>query len=372
MDLWIIDPDTGTPSTVVDTFVSLKWGRRLWGSGSVEIAMETHDLADLGIEIGAFLWVQDLHDHDHGGHLYLVEQVNVDPAQESPPVEITGRDLGVFLNFRSVIPPVGDSHDRITADVETAMKWYVTNHLVDPDNPDRAMARFTVAPSEGFGDTIDAAGRFQWVGDFIDGLGQPVGIGWEIAWDVDANEYVFDVVRGEDRTSTVFVDPEFETAESVKWLRSLAASPNFAYVAGQGEGDARVVVERYVGASEPTGYDRREVVLDARDLSDVSELEARGDAQLAETAETEGFQVVVAQNGSFTYPDDFDLGDVITIRSREFGLSAAAQVIGVIQETGSGEDDSVTTTIEVGHVWPTLPRRVRQTVDQYPSASGRT
>lgn len=371
MDLLVIDLDTAEPLAVVDAFTEVEWWRRLSTPGSVRVLLETTDLASTYLDIGRGLWVPDASIPTAGGHLFLVEKIEVDTALESPPVEITGRDvIGAYMDHRWVNPAPGVSHDEITDNVETVLYHYVRRNLGADAGASRLLPNLVMGTDLGRGEVISQAGRNQVLGEFVAEIARAYGFGWEVAWDRDGNEFEFEVIVGTDRTATVFIDPEFETAASIRWIRSRVASKNVARVAGQGEGELRDVEEVWTEAVEPTGYDRREVFVDARDLEDPALLPDRGVAALAETAEEDTFSVVVAPQGSFQYPVDFDLGDTVTVRSADYGLERAAQIVAVGQKTGSEDGGTTTTTIEVGQSWPTLRRRVREMAAR-PSSTGR-
>lgn len=374
MDLWVIDPTTGQAigTGPIDSYVEAEFWRRMYEPGSFRITMETNDLAATGIDVDRFLWIQDDHDDHHGGHLFLIESITVDTADESPPVEITGRDvISAFMEHRVIVPPVGLAYDEVDDPVETVIYHYVSGHMGPDADAERILDNLTMAADLARGATIKVAGRHQTLLEFLGEIAAANAVGWEAHWDPDANAFEFEVLFGTDRTDTVFIDPEFETAETIRWFRSRTTSKNWALVAGQGEAELRDVETTYLGGAEPTGYDRRELFVDARDLEDVLLLPDRGQTALQETAEEDHFEIIVAPQGSFQYPADFDMADLVTIRSALYGLERSAQVVGVGQKASSEGGGAVTTTIQVGRVWPTLRRRVRSEVAGRPTASGR-
>lgn len=370
MELLVIDLDTAEPLAVIDSFVEVEWWRRLSTPGDVKVKMETFDLAGTYVDIDRGLWVPDT--STGGGHLFLVEKIEVDTASTLAAVEITGRDvIGAFMDHRWVEPAAGLSHDEITDNVETVLYHFVNANLGPGASAARKLANLVMGTDLGRGEVVSQAGRHQVLGEFVAEIAKAYGFGWDVVWDRASNEFEFQVIAGEDRTSTVYIDPEFETAQSIRWLRSRVASKNVARVAGQGEGELRDLEDVWTEATEPTGYNRREVFVDARDLADPLLLPDRGVAALGETAEEDTFQVVVAPQGSFEYPTDFDLGDTVTVRSAVYNLERAAQVVSVGQKTGSEDGGTTTTTIEVGQSWPTLRRRVREMAAR-PGSTGRS
>ena len=119
----------------------------------------------------------------------------------------------------------------------------------------------------------------------------------------------------------MFFDFAFETLERWEELDSVIDAKTVALVAGQGEGTARDLVTRWSG-TEPTGFDRREAFLDARDveLGETTVLAQRGDAFLAATGAETSLEADVHQYGGFRYREHWDVGDVVTVRNAERGL----------------------------------------------------
>jgi hypothetical protein len=367
VDVWIIDPDTGVGLSVIDAYTDVEWSRLLYESHGVRLSMQVEDLAATEIAKGRYLWVQD---EVSTGHLFLIESVEIDTAADVPPVGVVGRDVTAsYFAHRVLIPPPGSDHLTFSGPIESALHFYVDQSLGPSAAVARRLPNLTMGVDGGRGDTVDLAARYQPLGEFLEAVAKPQGFGWEVLWDPDTHTFEFQTIVGTDRTTTVFIDPEFETADEIRWLQTLIDKKTVAIVAGQGDGDARTILTIFEGA-EPTGLDRREVFIDARDTDDLDLLTERGKEALASAAEEDAFQVTIHPHGSFQYPEHFDLGDTVTIRSAAFGLEAQAQIVGVTQKVSSGEGGGRTTTIQVGQVWPTLFRRVRQMADR-PSASGR-
>ena len=136
-----------------------------------------------------------------------------------------------------------------------------------------------VAADAARGPTVTVNGRYQTVLDLVREIGLLAGLGWEITYDPGSGDFVFDVIEGVDRSASVFFDFAFETLERWEELDSVIDAKTVALVAGQGEGTARDLVTRWSG-TEPTGFDRREAFLDARDveLGETTVLAQRGDA----------------------------------------------------------------------------------------------
>lgn len=117
--------------------------------------------------------------------------------------------------------------------------------------------------------------------------------------------------------------------------------------------------------SIPTGLSRREIYIDARDLQSDSDpdnpltpeeytaiLQNRGLEKLAEHQLVRSFSAQVRTlDPTYTYGEDFFLGDTITVTDDRMGVTVDAVVQGV-ERSASGEGEGLILTL--GYEQPTL------------------
>lgn len=115
----------------------------------------------------------------------------------------------------------------------------------------------------------------------------------------------------------------------------------------------------------PTGLQRRELYIDARDLQSDSDpdnpltaeeyaavLTNRGREKLAENQLVRSFSAEVrTYNPTYTYGEDYQLGDTITVIDDRLGVTVDAVVQGV-SRSAVGEDQTLTLTL--GYEQPTI------------------
>lgn len=115
----------------------------------------------------------------------------------------------------------------------------------------------------------------------------------------------------------------------------------------------------------PSGLQRREIYIDARDLQSDSDpdnpltpeeyiaaLTSRGKQKLAECQLVQSFSVRVREvNPTYSYGTDYQLGDTITAIDENLGVSINAVVQG-IERSVSGTEEGMTLTL--GYAQPTL------------------
>lgn len=317
-DLVLRDRLTGVPLYVlpaapVSGYLTVTLNEKLWRSDRVTVEMDARVAIEAGVLKGRLLQVQGL--------IFLVEQVHVatdEKSRVSALATVTGYDPVSVP--RSLQPVAGQSHD-VQSDVtgETAMKHYVDRNIGSSATSSRKWALLSVEPDQGRGLTGEWRARYQQLEDFLGLIGQETGIGTQTFWnEIPVEDFThgraeFRVVDGQHRDRLLAIAEG--TARSEELLTTDSDLLTYTYVAGQGEGAARTIVERFLGDIEPTELLRREVFVDARDTDAVPTLESRGDAKLAETQQPDAVEVEVHEFDGWRYGVDFALGDTLNYRS---------------------------------------------------------
>jgi len=121
-----------------------------------------------------------------------------------------------------------------------------------------------------------------------------------------------------------------------------------------------------VNGCEHVGLGRIEQFVDARDLDTTDKLEQRGQAKLAEQDEKEKLEAEILRPVNpatfFRYRDDWDLGDIVTLRNLDWGLTLHKRImeVKVVLEPGKEEEIAVV----FGAPWATLGDQVKSGLQQ--------
>lgn len=347
----VLDRDTLAVSGLIDeSFNTLTYTRRFLAAGQVELVMSRQRLYADTLQKGALLWLPD------EDEVFLIEVVEASRAGTGADdlLTVKGRTIdGFALGERIIIPPTGEAYDEDTGPAESVIKHYVDSQAVDAEDTDRNIPGLSIAADAATGTSVVAAGRFQYVLDLLASIGALAGMGWEVKL-VPGVGLVFDTLTGIDRSGEVFFDFEFEALSEIDEIDSDLDTKTVAYVAGQGEGVSRDLVER----GTATGWDRREGFVDARDveLGNTGLLEARGDSALAAAAPEPMTDATINPAGSFRYREHWDLGDLVLIRDRERAISYTARVVEVtVVYNGPGGVPDIRAV--VGRPFPTVTDR---------------
>lgn len=289
---------------------------------------------------------------------------------------VKGIALKGVMAQRLVVPPASDSHDRANGSAETVMKHYVNNHVVNPVDVKRKIDMVALASDQQRGSSISWESRFKNLAEELIEISKASGLGWDVILDIQQKKWIFDVFEGRNLTVNqtenppVIFSPQFESLKQLSFVESDYNYRNFGYIAGQGEGADRRVVE--VGDAE--GISRIETFIDSRDISEqdesgqalteeqiITKLQERGQQKLSEFAEEFFLEGQVLTNSPFKYEIDYDLGDIVTIQNREWGITRDARITEIkeIYEPGGFQIEAT-----FGESRPTLVKKLKQELSQ--------
>lgn len=164
---------------------------------------------------------------------------------------------------------------------------------------------------------------------YIGKLARYAEIGFRVVPDFKRKRMTFETYKGMDRTQTQGKNPRVIFSENYKNLNHAKHSysdesyKTKVVVGGAGEGNGRI----YVTVGGGSGFDLREVFLDAKDINKeeltdeqyLAALRTRGEEYLVEHGIYENFEAEAAADINFTYGKDYDLGDIVTVKKKKWG-----------------------------------------------------
>ena len=337
---------------VIDAYEAIEWTRRWRAPGSWQAVISRYATGAEELREGRYVSLPRRGQH-LVGIIESIEGQMTDEGEISEDWTIAGRDLGAILQDRVCLHGVstGTGYDeQIDVVGETAMRHYVDVNAVNPTDPDRAIPGLDLMlVDQGRGATVQVRARFQSLPEILESIALQTGLGWHVIYSFDTDELLFDVLEGTDRSAEVLLSPRLGNCLIAGYRASLPDAPTLAIVAGQGEAELREIVE--VGTA--TGWDRREVYVDARDCETPDALTARGEEKLAEVGETTTLEVEYLPTPTYRYMTDFDLGDIV---SAEYPgvCTMQARIVAVTEQYPSGR-----IVLGLGKEWPDLVSLLR-------------
>lgn len=295
----------------------------------------------------------------------VIEEVTIE--EDKKIITAKGRDLKSIIDRRLTVPPIGKAYDEIKATAEEVIKHYVINNCISPVDYRRKIEQLEVAIDKKRGSILAWQSRFKYLDFELEQICNTAGLGWEVYLDIDRKKFIFDVVEGINRTidqdvnSRVIFSDEFDNITNSTYINNSLSYKTMGYVAGQGEGEDRTVQEVY--RNNNTGLDRRELFIDARDISEDDKLEDRARAKLNEYDFITSNESTVI-NSNFIYEVDWNLGDLITLKN---SMGTTSQRVSEVTEV---YEEIRKIEIILGSVIPTIADKMQSQINSIQSSGG--
>lgn len=263
---------------------------------------------------------------------------------------LTGRFLSCVLEDAGI-----KTQYNFNCSIENAMRTLVVEQY---SRVTRVLA-MKLAESGGFTQKIQCQVSLKNLMTVLQAMAKAGGLGFRVYADPEEQALYFEVFEGVDRTegqeenARVTFSNVYFNIDKPHYQENDANYKNYAIVCGDGAGMNRTIVE----VDRTNGEDRRELLVDARDLSQgeqtVSEYKAvlaqRGIEKLNEHNRIQSFEVGIKSSSQFRYMDDWNLGDIVTGKQTEWGVSMDQRVTEVEEVF---ENDSMTVTPTLGNPAP--------------------
>lgn len=343
MDIYVLNKQY-QQIAVIDAFVSVIWTTRYFTNGDFELYLQAKEGSLDVLQEGFYLVrEQDYSTTGRMDNVMIIEAREiVTDAENGDNLIITGKCLKSLLKRRVV-----SEQTVLQGTVLNCLKQLLDESIINPTVTARKINNFALG-ADLFTDSTKMKKQITGKNllEAFEEICTTYGIGYDI-YLYNSTFYLYfykGVNRSYDQSvnAHVVVSEEFDNLLSSDYKQSKEDYANVAYVAGEGEGNARK--KAMVGTA--TGLDRYEVWVDARNASsnegEISDAEynamliADGQEQLAEMGVQTMLSGEIINDVSFKIGIDYFLGDIIQFENN-YGISAATRIIEVIyneDETG--------------------------------------
>ena len=293
--------------------------------------------------------------HNGQSKIGIIERIerNLGPEGKSSEMWlISGRGVEAILQSRLATygAASGTGYQTFTTtSATTIMRTIVTNDCISTA-ANRIITGLTLDPSPAADATsLNYSARYQPLTDIFYDICTQTGLNYGLTWSGTGLNFTFVIKAGTDRSASVKISPDFDNVNTFDYLLTNAELKNLAYVGGTGTAASRAVSAVYV-TSEPAGWVRREIFVEASDCLDTPSLAARGASTLATMGVQTVLQVEYRESNTFKYGTDFFNGDTVTVIYPGI-VSTTGQIVGATERfDGKG----ILTTLTIGRVYPTL------------------
>lgn len=335
MDLLVLNKSLDVIA-IVDVYESIIWTERYYEYGDFELyTAMTQDILN-------YIKTDNYIQRVGSDRVMIIEEIRIDTDSETGNhITITGRSLESILDRRVIW-----SQTTISGNLQNGLKKLINENIISPSKEERKISNFIFkdsTDSQITGLTVEAQYTGDNLYDVISKVCEEKSIGFKVSLN-ESKQFVFELYAGADRSYEqtnypyVVFSPNFDNIINSNYLESKENLKNVALVGGEGEGTAR----KYLAIGNTSGLDRRELFVDARDISSEGEdgqtltteqynelLKQRGNEYLADHTDLISFEGAVETNIMYKYGVDFFDGDIVQI-ANEYGHEAKVRILEVV------------------------------------------
>lgn len=314
----------------ISVYSSLIWDRRYYEPGVFEL----HTSVDYFtmMNTSKYLWRND---RKELGIIREVEYAQTDKGERN--AFCKGYFAEKLLDNRVIQRSLN-----LTGTPEEISRQLVTDFFISPTDTDRTFPQIVLGEVAGIGTSTHVQTTGTVVGEKMYEIEQTQEMTHSLEFDYESNLLRLVIWKGLDRTDdqtenswAVFSD-KFKNVKDVVYDRDESEYKNYAYVAGEGEGSARVVVE-IDNRSDPD-EERRELYVDARDLQKETETKTYTDAEYEQLLRQRGLEKLkeydlietvssnIETHANLVYGEDYDLGDRCTYQNLDVGIECTKRI----------------------------------------------
>lgn len=337
--LWYIYSPDFKRMGAIEKITTMRWTRRWHTAGAFELEMPYDKTVFNELKCENLI----RHENEAG----IIEYVRLSTDESGENIVCGGRFLLGYAARRLVLGTVS-----IAAPAETVMTQLVTDSMTGGG---RAFAGLTVAATQGRGTAMDYQATNANLLAEIESISMLSGLGVTI--DTDGSGMIFKVLQGVDRTAEQNTNPraifsaEFENVLAQEYDIDTGDSGTVAIVATDkdsivetvGTATGRLRREIYVAAS---GLDKDENGNALNEAQKRALMQQQGKTALANAPISESFTAEVNPYGNLKYKTHYDLGDIITVSSKRWGVQVDARITEITEVYGA---DGETLELTLGY-----------------------
>jgi len=358
---------------IIETFTSLRWVRRYYKTGEFELhcALNSDTLSLL--QRDNIIYKKD---DVEAGYIETRQLKIGTDGQEL--LEVRGKFLTNYLDRRI-------SWDRVNfvGRTEELMRKLVLDNAINPSIASRKISNLILGGIKNYAEDIKYQNSFGNILEQLENISSTSNLGYRNIMNIKDKKIIFEVYKGIDRTvnngtiAPCIFSRDFENILEQEYTDSLNNYRNTTLIAGAGEGSAR----KLTSIEEGQGLDRYELYVDARDIQNTKQVEKndsegntvtedvpisweeyrpmllqRGKEKLSECEEIQTFDSKVNTRGNNVYKKDYDIGDIITVADKKWGLQLDTRIT-EIEEIYEGGKVEINPTF--GNNIPTLVDKIK-------------
>ncbi len=298
---------------VMENQVSLIWTRKYYEPGKARLFAPLTEENERLTRKGNLIWKRG------SKEAAVIEDRVLDDTTTPATIEVTGRFLSSYMDRRLIRPKV-----TFNGYVEVAMRTLLSGVAAIP--------RVELGTLNNFTETVSFQATYKNLLTYQEKLSKCSDIGFRFRPDFSAKKIYFETYKGKDRSrsqstnSRVIFSERYDNLNGIIYRENDQLLKNVVYIGGEGEGSERT----FVSYGDATGLGRRELFVDARDITREEgmtqeqyeeKLLQRGHEKNTEYQESKSINCITDADANFKYRVDYDLGDIVTVEKKAWGIS---------------------------------------------------
>lgn len=310
---------------VIDDFSSLLWTRKYYEPGNFELQVPMTNTNRAILSIGNIV------SHESAAEAGIIESITYEESPTSNYIKAAGRFLSAYMDRRLV-----QGVYSFSGLVETAMRTILSNATAIP--------LVSLGTLQGYADTVDFQVTYENLLTVEEKLGRGAGIGFRFKPDFTNKAITFELYKGTDRSvdqtanARVFFSEQYDNLNKSLYSANDQLYKTVAYVMGETTSTIEVV-------GSETGLACREIFVDASDIQSsemsadeyTAALQTRGAEALESAGMAESFECETEASANFAYRTDYDLGDIVTVKKTDWGISVNLRITEIQEIYENGE-----------------------------------
>lgn len=361
MELYVFEKDLNL-NGVIDNFNSLRWVRKFYETGNFQLTVPATDINCNLLTLDRIVYKKNSIEAG-----YIVNRTIDKNVLGQEVLVVQGFFLTGYLSQRINWGTI--THN---GTVEDLMRKLVNANCINPSDKNRILPYWELGDVNNFSEKINFQDSYGNIETLLTNLSLNNHIGYRAKFDYKNKKIIFEIYKGVDKsynqgslTAPVIFSRDFENVLTQSYFEDNQSYKNVALIGGEGEGKDRKLIS--IGSS--IGIDRKELFVDARDLQrevdtgliPENEYEEilinRGNEKLSNYKNIVTFESSINTLSNNTYKDDWDLGDIVTIIDKKWGIKVNSRITQV-EETYDISGVQIIPTF--GYNVPTLIDKIKR------------
>ena len=291
------------PIEIITAFNSLSASLKWRGAGSFELQIANRDIyRNLQIKTD-FLLIN--------GEGYLLENKTKSDTKDERSYILSGRHINALLSWRvseGISVAAGENYEDIAAKL-------INDNFINPTDNKRKVSNLVIKNN---GITKTAAESYELeamgVDEMLNKLLSYGDLGYHLSYDVENEQFVFEVLEGRDLSSTIVFGSKYNNIAEIEIYEESEDYKNVGYSFTDG-------ATNVYGEQSLSAWQRREMVSNGDNASEA----------LAKAKEVLGANFEVKQNAQYLYEVDYKLGDKVSFIDYESNLQSVRAILEVEQ-----------------------------------------